>query len=96
MNRYYQWQFFFRRQGFPPSLHSCGRDAVPGPEVPRIVLEKQLQTATTQEEITEITQKLRSLLDGRKLMKAKTKDIINQVNIFLRRNVPNISSSSNY
>merc|ERR1712223_875586 len=76
---YFSYTKTENRKKFPPSFHSCGRDAVPGPEVPRIVLEKQLQTATTQEEITEITQKLRSLLDGRKLMKAKTKDIINQV-----------------
>ena len=50
------------RKTFPPSLHNCGRDAVPGPEVPRIVLEKRIQAATSASEAAELTEQLRNLL----------------------------------
>ena len=59
--------------------HNCGRDAVPGPEVPRIVLEKRIQTATNVLEATEYNKQLEALLDGRKAMISKTVDIINQI-----------------
>merc|ERR1719219_1969047 len=36
----------------------CGRDAVPGPEVPKVILEKRLQLANTEEEKKEIQKKL--------------------------------------
>ena len=59
--------------------HNCGRDAVPGPEVPRIVLEKRIQDATIVLEATEYNKQLDALLDGRKAMISKTVDIINQI-----------------
>jgi len=59
--------------------HNCGRDAVPGPEVPRIILEKRIQTATNVLEATEYNKQLEALLDGRKAMISKTVDIINQI-----------------
>ena len=59
--------------------HNCGRDAVPGPEVPRIILEKRIQTATNVLEATEYNKQLVALLDGRKAMISKTVDIINQI-----------------
>merc|ERR1712223_1938663 len=71
--------FTSTKKTFPPSLHNCGRDAVPGPEVPRIVLEERIQAATSASEAAELTEQLRNLLDGRKSMKDKTKDIINKV-----------------
>lgn len=59
--------------------HNCGRDAVPGPEVPRIVLEKRIQDATNVLEATEYNKQLEALLDGRKAMISKTVDIINEI-----------------
>ena len=59
--------------------HNCGRDAVPGPEVPRIVLEKRIQAATNVLEATEYNKLLVALLDGRKAMISKTVDIINEI-----------------
>lgn len=59
--------------------HNCGRDAVPGPEVPRIVLEKRIQDATNVLEATEYNKQLTALLDGRKAMISKTVDIINEI-----------------
>ena len=64
---------------FPPSFHNCGRDAVPGPEVPRIVLEKRLKSAETDEERNEIRLELKELMDKRNGLISTTKDIINHV-----------------
>merc|ERR1719219_1316383 len=42
----------------------CGRDAVPGPQVPKIVLEKRLQLATTEDEKKEIQKEMDALMAG--------------------------------
>jgi len=67
------------REEFLQTNHNCGRDAVPGPEVPRIVLEKRIQDATNVLEATEYNKQLEALLDGRKAMISKTVDIINEI-----------------
>ena len=69
---------FFREEMLQTN-HNCGRDAVPGPEVPRIVLEKRIQAATNVLEATEYNKLLVALLDGRKAMISKTVDIINEI-----------------
>lgn len=63
----------------PPSLHNCGRDAVPSPEVPRIILEKRLKAATSDEERDEISAQLKNLIDQRRFLEQQTKSIIDHV-----------------
>jgi len=70
---------YYKEEVVPPNLKSCGRDAVPGPEVPRIILEKRLQSATSDDERNEIRKELKTLLDKRNSMVSLTKNIINHV-----------------
>lgn len=57
----------------------CGRDAVPGPEVPRVILEKKLEAATTDEEKQDIQVELETLLANRNTMEVTVNNIITYV-----------------
>merc|ERR1711953_334199 len=71
--------YFYNHSPFPPSLHRCGRDAVPGPEVPKVILEKRLASNDNDEDKTEIQKALEKMVQGRKSLVKITKDIINLV-----------------
>ena len=58
--------YFYNHSPFPPSLHRCGRDAVPGPEVPKVILEKRLASNDNDEDKTEIQKELEKMVQGRK------------------------------
>ena len=57
--------YFYNHSPFPPSFHRCGRDAVPGPEVPIRILEKRL-AANDDEDKGELQKELDKMLQGRK------------------------------
>ena len=60
-------------------LHRCGRDAVPGPEVPRIILEKRLASAANDEDKAKIEKELKTLVEGRDSLVRLTANIITMV-----------------
>merc|ERR1712055_1238867 len=63
----------------PPQWLSCGRDAVPGPEVPYKVLQKSMEAATTPEERAEAKEKLDRLLANRKFMLNTVHTLVNRI-----------------
>ena len=65
--------YFYNHSPFPPSLHRCGRDAVPGPEVPKVILEKRLASNDNDEDKTEIQKALEKMVQGRKSLVKITK-----------------------
>lgn len=62
----------------PPS-DQCGRDAVPSSEVPKVILEKKLAAAQTQEEHDEAQAALQDLMEKRKLLIDTTRRIVHTV-----------------
>ena len=61
-------------------MNQCGRDAVPSPEVPRIILEKRLAASPeNSEDKEEIEKELSNLIQGRQRLTKITTDIINAV-----------------
>lgn len=74
-----KWSYFSYEKSIPPSFHNCGRDAVPGPEAPKIILQKRLEAAQTPEEKEKIAEQLKNLMNARQSMIETTKDIINHV-----------------
>jgi len=63
----------------PPQWLSCGRDAVPGPEVPYKVLQKNMEAASTPEERAEAKEKLDRLLANRKFMLNTVHTLVNRI-----------------
>lgn len=64
----------------PPEWLSCGRTAVPGPEVPAEILRRIMKdSSTTPQEKQDAKLKLDKLLANRKFMLAKVQDIVNSV-----------------
>ena len=62
----------------------CGRnDSVAGPDVPKVILEKRLQSATNSIEQEKIQQQLNELLNNRKKL---IKDVITIINLVTEEN----------
>jgi len=64
---------------YPPSWFSCGRDAVPGPDVPVKILQNDLDQATTEEEKAEAKEQLRMLTENRNFMLTVVRNVANGV-----------------
>jgi len=64
---------------YPPSWYSCGRDAVPGPEVPVKILQNNIASATNPQEAQEAREKYIQLMNNRKFMEDKVKTVISTV-----------------
>lgn len=64
------------RPQLPPEYYSCGKDAVPGPDVPVRILEKLIQAASTPEESQAAKEKLRQLMQNRQSMEATVRNIV--------------------
>ena len=60
-------------------MNQCGRDAVPAPEVPRLILEKRLASPENSEDKEEIEKELKNLVQGRQSLNTITIDIITAV-----------------
>jgi len=65
--------------GFPPSYYSCGADAVPGPDVPLNILQKELQAAQGTDAEQEARDALDALLKNRKYMEEVTRQVVEEV-----------------
>lgn len=64
---------------YPPGWLSCGRDAVPGPEVPVRVLQKNVEAATDPEEKAEAKEKLDQLLKNRQFMLSTVHSLVDSI-----------------
>lgn len=64
---------------YPPSWYSCGKDAVPAPDVPIRILEKMIQTAATPEETQAAKDKLKAMLQHRQSMEGVVRRIVDQL-----------------
>jgi len=64
---------------YPPLPNICGRDAVPGPEVPLKILQNNVVAATTPEEIQEAKEKLAKLQKNRQFMLKTVRDLVQTV-----------------
>jgi len=64
---------------YPPSWFSCGRDAVPGPEVPVKILQNNIATAENAVEAKEAREKLARFINNRKFMESKVKAVVQAV-----------------
>jgi len=61
---------------YPPSWFSCGRDAVPGPEVPVKILQSNIAAAANSEEAQKAKEKLDELMRNRKFMADTVRNVI--------------------
>merc|ERR1712223_2300307 len=61
---------------YPPQWFSCGRDAVPGPDVPVKILQSNYESASSASEKEEAKEKLDALLRNRKFMQNKVHELI--------------------
>merc|ERR1712002_796668 len=61
---------------YPPQWFSCGRDAVPGPDVPVKILQSNFESATTPSEKEEAKERLDSLLRNRKFMQNVVHELV--------------------
>jgi len=61
---------------YPPQWFSCGRDAVPGPDVPVKILQSNFESATSPSEKEEAKEKLDSLVRNRKLMQSVVHELV--------------------
>jgi len=64
---------------FPPSYYSCGRDAVPGPDVPRQILQKKLEDSMGSDGEDEAREALNALQRNRKYMEQVVHDVVEAV-----------------
>jgi len=64
---------------YPPQWFSCGRDAVPGPDVPVRILQSNVAAATTAEEAKEAREKLDQLMRNRKFMESTVHTLVTEV-----------------
>merc|ERR1712156_970057 len=61
---------------YPPQWFSCGRDSVPGPDVPVKILQSNYESASSASEKEEAKEKLDALLRNRKFMQNKVHELI--------------------
>jgi len=66
---------------FPPSYYSCGRDAVPGPDVPRQILQKKLEDSMGSDGEDEAREALNALQRNRKYMEQVVHDVVEAVTL---------------
>merc|ERR1711963_837037 len=64
---------------YPPQWFSCGRDAVPGPDVPVKILQSNYESASSASEKEEAKEKLDALLRNRKFMQDKVHELIQEI-----------------
>jgi legumain len=65
----------------PPPVYpdTCGRDAVPGPDVPVRILQNNVDAATSEEEAQDARNKLNQLLKNRKFMNSTVHNLVHRI-----------------
>lgn len=63
----------------PPFPDTCGRDAVPGPEVPIKILQNIIETSTSDEEISNARAKLDEIMKNRNFILTTVREIVESI-----------------